>query len=339
MIASAAYSASPIIHEHPTYPTNVEQPPEKRFKKLLMTNTKSPSEIDAANKQPTRTSINWLSIIALVISSGTATLVLLGYGVSLAAESIFGIPHAALFDSTFELIDLASIAIMEILPTTLESIQQWAFYVRIYREFGIVVLFFAIAWIAVAIVGFFWEPKNTSKGKSSKPKNNKQLHWGKSASQYWGEHFFIIFSIFTSPLASLLAMVFIISAMTALAVIPIIGMNAGTTYINKWVITPEHCVQIQSLSNRRQIVNFDSKIEPGNSKERVAQCVEIKKEGGVIAAGRVIFYTSKAVLLLEDGGRVQRVPTSDSIISIASSSVTPKLPGSSVKHENELGSK
>lgn len=280
---------------------------------------KSPSpEFDNTDKKSTPASINWLSIIALVVSSGTATLVMLGYGVSLAAENIFGIPHAALFDSTFELIDLASIAILEILPTTLESIQQWKFYVKVYSEFGIVILFFAIAWIIVAIAGFLWQPKDITKTGTQKPRKDVRLYWGRKANQYWTEHIFIIFSIFTSPLISLLGMVVIILTMTTLATIPIIGMNAGTSYIKKWVIAPEHCVKTLSLSSRRKDGNVDSNIESNRSKERAAQCVEIKKEDKIIAKGRVIFYTSKAVLLLEEDGRLQRVPTSDSIVSVTS---------------------
>lgn len=296
-----------------------------------MNNTKSSPEFDTGDNKRADGSINWLSIIALIISSGTATLVLLGYGVSLAAENIFGIPHAALFDSTFELIDLASIAILEILPATLESIRKWDFFVRIYSESGLVILLFAVAWIAVAVVGFLWEPRKTPKGRSSKLERQKTLHWGRSATQYWAGHSFIIFSISISPLLSLLVIIFIVSAMTALAVVPIIGMNAGTTYINKWVISPERCVQIQSLNNRRQIISVKKNIDSTESEERVAQCVEMRKDDKVIAVGRVIFYTSKAVLLLVDSGRVQRVPTSDSIISIASSSLAPTLPEFSVQ--------
>ncbi|MDQ5944739.1 MAG: hypothetical protein QG619_156 [Pseudomonadota bacterium] len=51
----------------------------------------------------------WITVSAAAISVGTVILMLLGYGVSLAVEGKFGIPHATVFESGFELLDLASI--------------------------------------------------------------------------------------------------------------------------------------------------------------------------------------------------------------------------------------
>ena len=97
-----------------------------------------------------------------------------------------------------------------------------------------------------------------------------------------------------------------------LASVPLIGMSAGTAYITKWVIAPEHCVQTASLESRRQQLGV--KRDTHEKTTDFANCVAVKKEGKVIARGRVVFYTSKAVVLFESNGRALRVPTTDAIV-------------------------
>ncbi len=58
----------------------------------------------------------WLTLSAAVISVSTVVLMLLGYGVSLAVEGKFGVPHATVFESGFELLDLASIVFFQFIP-------------------------------------------------------------------------------------------------------------------------------------------------------------------------------------------------------------------------------
>jgi len=71
-----------------------------------------------------------------------------------------------------------------------------------------------------------------------------------------------------------------------------------------------------SLENRRQQIGV--KRTQGENATHVAHCVAVKKDGGVIAKGRVVFYTSKAVVLLEDNGRAQRVPITDALVEAVS---------------------
>lgn len=80
-----------------------------------------------------RKEISWFAVASSLVSGVTVTLALLGYGLSLAAENLFGIPHAAKFDSAFELIDLARVAVLQIIPAIGQTLSKWAFYVNLYR--------------------------------------------------------------------------------------------------------------------------------------------------------------------------------------------------------------
>lgn len=281
-----------------------------------MTNTETSKEASEGTIPPKKSETNWLAMAAWLVSFVTATLVLLGYGVSLAAENLFGIPHAAVFDSTFELIDLASVAILEIFPTLSDSLSQWALYVKFYKELGIMIGSFAAIWIVVAVVGRFWQPKRSNGPKPVKTKKPERLYWGRTAKQYWLGHALIVVFIAISPLFSLLGVIAILVMLTVLSLVPIIGMSAGTAHINKWVVAPEQCMPTVSLESRRQRLGV--KRDPNETTTRVAQCVAVKKDGNVIALGRVVFYTSKAVVLTEDNGRAQRVPTTDAIVEAVS---------------------
>lgn len=263
-----------------------------------------------------KSQINWLAIAAWLVSFVTATLVLLGYGVSLAAESMLGIPHAAVFDSTFELMDLASVAILEILPTLSDALSQWTFYFGLYKEQGVMIGLFAAAWLVVTLIGRVWQPQRAVDLKSVKVSRPEKLYWGRTAKEYWLGNAIIVLALALSPLLAVLFVFAIVAMLVVLAIVPIIGMSAGTAHINKWVIAPEHCIQTVSLENRRQQIGV--KRTPGEKTAHAANCVAVKKDRDVIAKGRVVFYTSKAVVLMENNGRAQRVPITDAIVEAVS---------------------
>ena len=74
------------------------------------------------------------ALIASIAAGITVLLGLLGYGVALAAESSFGMPHALLFDSSFELLDLAGLAITQSIPRMAEALTSWALYRGVYTK-------------------------------------------------------------------------------------------------------------------------------------------------------------------------------------------------------------
>lgn len=280
-----------------------------------MKNTATEKAIDSRENEVAhkKSNTNWIAVGAWLVSFVTATFVLLGYGVSLAVESLFGIPHAALFDSTFELLDLASIAVLEILPTLSEWLTNWENYEKLYKPYGIFIAIIVAIWTIAAVAGWCWQPKR--KKNAAKPvatTQSERRYWGRTAKGYWMTYLGLVFGVVLYPLVSLLGVVVLLFGLAILAMVPIIGMGAATAHVNKWVIAPEHCMPIRSFEVRRQLLARPPKArEPSVN---VAYCVAVKKEGNVIAQGRVVLYTSKAVVLVDESGRAQRVPTGDAIV-------------------------
>jgi hypothetical protein len=73
---------------------------------------------NADHDKAAESAVKWLTGIAIAVSIVGVMLASLGYGVSLAAEEKFGMPHSAIFNSAFELIDLGATAIMQIVEVT-----------------------------------------------------------------------------------------------------------------------------------------------------------------------------------------------------------------------------
>ena len=239
----------------------------------------------------------------------TVTLALLGYGVSLAAENLFGIPHAAMFDSAFELIDLASVAVLQIIPAIGQALSKWAFYVNLYRAQWPTVILAVAAVLLMAVVGWYWPDLRSNLVKAYAGKKTNDLNGARSAVQYWFMHALRMLFIFLSPLLALLGIVVIVLGLALLAMVPIMGMTAGEAYVKEWVLDPDHCALSSDWKNRQQ--GPHGKDKPG------AVCVAVTKDGKNVARGRVVFSTSKAVVLFDPkSGRTQRVPISDAVVEV-----------------------
>ena len=112
-----------------------------------------------------------------------------------------------------------------------------------------------------------------------------------------------------SPLLAAALMWLLALGVSKLALVPIFGMAAGNSYIEEWVIRPEHCVPPRS------------RIEHGGAKGkkniRAALCVSIRTGEKAPLKGRVVFITSKFAVLLDPAtGRVSRVPTSGADVEV-----------------------
>lgn len=277
-------------------------------------------EIEKRESKAGKSDTNWLAVAASAISLGTAVMVLLGYGVALAAESVFHIPHAAVFDSAFELIDLASVAILEVFPALLEVLSNWSSYVKLYEVQGPVIVPLAGVLLVISIVGWFWQPakKGPTTGSSLKVKKPTRQVWGHTPRQYWITSLVAVLLVTCYPLLSILGIVVILVGITVLSTAPLIGYVAGTTYINKWVIAPQQCAISNNLTERRKLIAAPRQVGKQSTVD-AAMCVVVKKEGDEIGRGRVVFYTSKAVLLVDESGHARRVPTGDATVEVIDS--------------------
>lgn len=243
---------------------------------------------------------------ATAVTATSLVLILLGYGVSLALETMFGIPHATLFESSFELIDLASVAVMQSLPAIVEALGKWSTYVDVFKRAisTLVVLF--VAWLLFAVLLWWKRSRHVEK-----PSATDEQPQGKTS--FVRQQLLAFAFIVIAPLLSVAGVVFVAGFMTIISIIPAIGLTAATAYINDTVINPEHCNPLVSLEQRRKAEPAKSESERGKFN---AQCVRITKDGDPVASGRVVFATSKAIILYRPDGGVSRASLGDSVIEV-----------------------
>jgi hypothetical protein len=116
------------------------------------------------------------------------------------------------------------------------------------------------------------------------------------------------------PASMLMLMFSIFFGCVLLALMPMVGMAAGTEHIVQNVIGPKDCAPLRTRDQRlplRQLTRSSGAIG------RYATCVAVIKEGKRVDQGRVVFATSEGILLFSpDTGSVRRVPTKDAAIEV-----------------------
>lgn len=247
------------------------------------------SKIDKAN--PFKFLMNWIATGAAVFSFGTVVLILLGYGVSLAVDLTFGLPHAAVFESTFDLVDLSSIAVLGLFS----SMADWSFFSYLLAGFGVLLGFSILALLLGALVAWI----------SWKTLHSRRL----IAKPFVREGASIIAISLSIPLRVVIAFVI---ASTVLGVPPVLGAYVAKAHFEKWVIGPSKCWQskdLQTMRDHPQTIPLRSA-----NTERVANCVALKKGNALITRGRVVVQTSKAIVLVDDSGKARKFPTEDFVI-------------------------
>lgn len=271
-------------------------------------------EVEASATENAKSSVNWFAVGAGVVSLGSVVMVLLGFGVSLAVETSFGLPHAAVFDSTFELMDLASIAVIELIPAVADVLKDGVMLGKLYKESGPILGVFAGIYLFLTLIGWFYEVPGRSNERKITSAKMQRLHWGMTAKRYICGNALIGLAILLYPLLSLLGLIVFLLAATVLAIAPIVGMRAGNAYIAKWVVVPEKCRSPVSLEKMRNQLN--SKPSDAANSPRFADCVSLRKDKELIASGRVVFSTSKAMVLVDEAGKAKRVSTSGVVVEV-----------------------
>ncbi|MFA7293582.1 MAG: hypothetical protein WC023_15190 [Rhodocyclaceae bacterium] len=253
----------------------------------------------------------WVTVSAVAISAGTVILMLLGYGVSLAVEGKFGIPHATVFESGFELLDLASIVFFQLIPALGKLLGTWQTYHDAYEHLVPLLVVMGVAWAGFALWGLRHRIYLKSHGNErAKPTEIERRR------SYVLKHSAMLLFIGFSPLFSLFGVFLIQVVMVALFMVPYVGYVAGNAYIDEQILKPDICMPLIDLKQRRS--GSQSSNTANTASQTVAQCVSVRK-GDVIAEGRVVFATSKAIVLYRPDGFVQRLPLLDSVIEVVPS--------------------
>ena len=242
-----------------------------------------------------------------IISAVSLILTLLGYGVALAVEIMFGMPHETVYSSVLDLIGLSVYAINSVLLRLGEITWQPLFDKAWPAGLGAAACMFAfLSFLALLHVHRgrvrgrtprFWRYFKPPTAQDS----GRQL-LGKSAvfSSLFGG------IVFATPF-------FIVSAvmviMVLISIIPVLGLKLGQHYLREFVVTPLACVPVVP---RQAMLQAPSSLKKTAPTLPAANCVTLLKDGTPVASGRVVVSTSTAIVLFEpDSGSVRRVPVGE----------------------------
>lgn len=231
---------------------------------------------------------SWLTGFVLLFSAMPMFVLLMGYGMAWAVEDRFGIPHAALYGSAMDLLDLGSLP-MALLIERLGQVTGDGFWTSVWAHNWLVtalLLMVAVGWWAR--VRWFDKP-------SSAPLN-------KLADRVFGQvdkrHRF-------TGLLSVTALLYpwVIGMGTKLLlsvlVLPlgaiVLGVNHGLVYVDEHVVKPERCARVVMID----------RVNPPAEKSGAALCLALDSEAGVeVAQVRISAIVDACFRLIVDGESV-----------------------------------
>lgn len=269
--------------------------------------------------------INWLALVISISSVIGIVLALLGYGVALAVQTRFGLPHPMTFSSTLELFNLGCWAVLQILASSTNVSVIWAAI----RELWAGTWPMTVAVIALAMVGALALWLIVAIGKKSKPWLSMVIGSPVSSDGMAGfltRHPHIskmavalaasLGLLIGTPLVMALGLMALVVLCAALALIPSVGLTVGKTYLDDWVIRPTVCVRV--LNREALIENQTAKrAQTGSPKIYAANCVAVVRSNEEVDRGRVIFATPNAVVLFDPRtGEVRRVSIDGATIKV-----------------------
>lgn len=281
-----------------------------------MTDTQNNSH-SLPQKPNSESDFELLKISASTVASLTLILVLLGFGVSLAVESKLALPHSSLYESTVELLDLGSVAVIEILPKLFNQIGEVATYLRIIADiWKSLWIFLAIYVVGVPLVFYLKYVKKLDL-KAGKDKAKAVLAQGDEKG-FWVKAGLVLMLLLASTLLPIVAYFGLVLGLVLLSLVPLIGWVSGLAYIDEAVINDRACAPLPSVQYYKALKAQQDAKKPADSKNQpqTIQCVKVLKDGDEVATGRLVLSTSKAVVLYLPDGVARRVPISDAVIEV-----------------------
>ncbi len=276
----------------------------------------------------------------------TLGLVLLGYGYTLAVQSVFGLDAALVADSLPDYLRLSAHVFVHFVAGVSEASRRWETYERLYVEMWPQLLIGVTVWVVFFLVWLpraWWEQKLSvlraaGQGKVSayrrwEPRQlaaarsvlvwvltfvTKPLQWMAQAPRAVWWAFGSLALIVGWPLLALAMAVVVVMLMGFMfSLLPWVGYAVGQSALQQWVVAPAECVEVRSR-DRRLVDQLP--LPAGARAASGAECVCLEKDGKEIARGRLVVSTSEAVILFDPPtGRVQRIAIGDLTVRALSS--------------------
>jgi hypothetical protein len=261
--------------------------------------TAAPAHATAKNKSGS--GVTWGITI---ISAVSLILTLLGYGVALSVDMMFGMPHETIYASVLDLIGLSVYAINSML-LRLGGIAWYPLFDKVW-PIGLIAMAGMFVFLCFMVCLYSWQDRIGGRMqhfwryfKPPTAQDSRRQMLAKSAvfSTLFGG------TVFATPF---LIVSVVMVVMVLISIIPIIGLKLGQQYLQEFVVTPVACVPVISRQAMLQALSSPpNKTAPTLS---AASCVTLLKDGAAVASGRVVVATSTAIILFEpNNGSVRRV--------------------------------
>lgn len=261
--------------------------------------------ISYTDKVKTRSAVAWgITVISLI----SLILTLLGFGVALAIETDFGIPHETVYSSVFDLIGLSVYALLSLVmglgKITWGPLLEQAWPPALLVAAGMFACVGCLVYLKAQssriqtmrrrLRPYFGQP-------TPNDSTTDLLRKGAGVSGLFGG------MVLITPFLLICALMIIT---VLISIVPMFGMQAGKSYFQKYVVTPTVCTPVKSRSARMQ--DWSKPEKKGASTVSSATCIALLKDENQVAIGRVVVSTTEAIVLFEPvSGAVRRIPTNE----------------------------
>lgn len=292
------------------------QPP----KSAPVTALNATNENSNHNKFSKSNTLEWLGKAVTLLSLLGVVLTLIGYGVALSVEERFNMPHAALFGSTFELLELSVWAVLQFLNNLPAALVMSKLYWAGLLGVWIPALILLASWIGIVLF-VKRQRSNVSEGKFStyiriliKPPSfkteSKRMLLGRGVA-------YALLFLASAPLFFIFWVMLLVAVIVIFTFAPIVGLAAGQAHIGDYVVGPSACTSLLNRDARRV---SDKTRTQADKDVKTATCISVTKDDKPLGRGRVVFATSEAVVLYDPvSGVVRRVPIKDAVVEVMDS--------------------
>lgn len=262
---------------------------------------------DAPVQKPSRFRIP-LSYVSLATIVTLLSLIVagMGYGLTLAIESVFRMPGGSSFSSALDLFDLAAKYVLPLL-----FVKFTHFYDLSTSSVWLLPAVFASLCLLLLLPLIFSLLDRLGRWLDRKRRSVRERRGGLSPTGRVPSAVFMIASVvLPAALPWMIWAGVIIVARLYLVVLlmligaPLVGFQMGYAYILDYVVSPERCAPPRSQADLLKVLNSDRKKE----EPRDATCVRVSRDG-LSTVGRVVISSTSAVVLFDPiSGKATREP-------------------------------
>lgn len=246
-----------------------------------------------------------------VISFLSIFLMLLGYGVALSVETVFGIPHESVYSSAFDLIGLSVYAIVAFADGISKAKLGPLLYDSLISFLPAAAGFLSI-WCGIGLLGTSGKRHFNRLRASALARYLTAPSHQDSKKEWIGKGIIVsIALVLSAPVFTLALLAAMISGVAAISFAPMFGMTLGEYHLNKYVVEPKVCTvaipQAARLSPKKK-----RKVE---AIDIAASCVILRNGDKPLATGRVALATTTMIVLFDPpSGVAKRFPLSGLIL-------------------------